>query len=203
MSDMKTAKYLWVKSGQVTTNLAIILKPSAGGSLRIGDWRILHLLCHILWLTFSSLHVYDKCFIQRWSLFQKGWSSWYIFSSTNIRSWRLSCFSTRNTIIISTLGVVEAVVSVVVGVLGWSIVSRYTTFLLIFLQSEKNILLLMTFLHYYPQGCCMKISDQYTSSCTLWQKTYTCPFFLWLGYSNHFEAIRMSCCHIFMVLINS
>ena len=46
---------------------------------------------------------------------------------------------------ISTLGVVEAVVSVVVGVLGWSIVSRYTTFLLIFLQSEKNILLLMTF----------------------------------------------------------
>ena len=46
---------------------------------------------------------------------------------------------------ISTLGVVEAVVSVVVGVLGWSIVPRYTTFLLIFLQSEKNILLLMTF----------------------------------------------------------
>ena len=175
---MKTAKYLWVKSGQVTTNLAIILKPSAGGSLRIGDWRILHLLCHILWLTFSSLHVYDKFFIQRWSLFQKGWSSWYIFSSTNIRSWRLSCFSTRNTIIISTLGVVEAVVSVVVGVLGWSIVSRYTTFLLIFLQSKKKILLLMTFLHYYPQGCCMKVSDQYTSSCTLWQKTYTCPFFL-------------------------
>ena len=43
-------------------------------------------LCHILWLTFSSLHVYDKFFIQRWSLFQKGWSSWYIFSSTNIRS---------------------------------------------------------------------------------------------------------------------
>ena len=200
---MKTAKYLWVKSGQVTTNLAIILKPSAGGSLRIGDWRILHLLCHILWLTFSSLDVYDKFFIQRWSLFQKGWSSWYIFSSTNIRSWRLSCFSTRNTIIISTLGVVEAVVSVVVGVLGWSIVSRYTTFLLIFLQSKKNILLLMTFLHYYSQGCCMKISDQYTSSCTLWQKTYlSCPFFLWLGYSNHFEAIRMSCCHIFMVLIN-
>ena len=46
---------------------------------------------------------------------------------------------------ISTLGVVEAVVSVVVGVLGWGIVSRYTTFLLIFLQSKKNILLLMTF----------------------------------------------------------
>ena len=161
---MKTAKYLWVKSGQVTTNLAIILKPSAGGSLRIRDWRILRLLCHILWLMFSSLHVYDNFFIQRGSLFQKGWSSWYIFSSTNIR--RLSCFSTRNTIIISTLGVVEAVVSVVVGVLGWSIVSRYTTFLLIFLQSKKKILLLMTFLHYYPQGCCMKVSDQYTSSCT-------------------------------------
>ena len=90
MSDMKTAKYLWVKSGQVTTNLAIILKPSAGGSLRIGDWRILRLSCHILWLMFGSLHVYDNFFIQRVSLFQKGWSSWYIFSSTNIRSWRLS-----------------------------------------------------------------------------------------------------------------
>lgn len=42
MSDMKTAKYLWVKSGQVTTNLAIILKPSAGGhyASEIGEFSV-------------------------------------------------------------------------------------------------------------------------------------------------------------------
>ena len=36
-----------------------------GCSLGIGDWRILHLLCRILWLTVNSLCLF---FTQMWSL---------------------------------------------------------------------------------------------------------------------------------------
>ena len=146
MSNMKTAKYLRVKSGQITWNLALILNLQVDSHVHLQSKsstgiRSFSITIQMkpLWKNFCLVLFTSKDFMK------KVWSSWYIFSSTNIRSWRLSCFSTRNTIMISTLGVVEAVVSVVVGVLGWSIVPRYTTFLLIFLQSEKNILLLMTF----------------------------------------------------------